>query len=75
MAAVLYAVHPDGGYFKLSGTGQLRSLVFDPEQKERIIRTYIEMASAKPVPRKPRHPPDEKKKDEKKDEEKKEPAK
>jgi hypothetical protein len=75
MAAVLYAVHPDGGYFKLSGTGQPRSLVFDPDQKERIIRTYIEMASAKPVPRKPRHPPDEKKKDEKKGEEKKEPAK
>jgi hypothetical protein len=75
MAAVLYAVHPDGGYFKLSGTGQPRSLVFDPDQKERIIRTYIEMASAKPVPRKPRHPPDEKKDEKKEEEKKKDPAK
>jgi len=56
MAAVLYAVHPNDGYFKLSGSGNIRSLVLGPEQKERIIRTYIEMASAKPVSRKPRHP-------------------
>ncbi len=73
MAAVLYAVRPNDGYFKLSGSGPLRSLVLDPEQKERIIRAYIELASAKPVPRKPPHRPDEKKddkKDEKKDEKK-----
>jgi hypothetical protein len=52
-------------------------LVLDPEQKERIIRTYTEMASAKPVPRKPRRPPDEKDKDKDKKEEdkKKEPPK
>ena len=73
MAAMLYAVHPNDGYFKLSGTGNRRDLILDPEQKERIIRTYIEMASAKPVPRKPRHPPDDKK-DEKKEEEKKKDA-
>ena len=69
MAAMLYAVHPNDGYFKLSGSGNVRALMLDPGQKERIIRTYIEISSAKPVPRKPRHPPD--KKDEKKDEEKK----
>ena len=74
MAAMLYAVHPNDGYFKLSGSGNTRSLMLDPDQKERIIRTYIEMASAKPVPRKSRRPPDDKKdekKDEKKEEEKK----
>jgi hypothetical protein len=79
MAAMLYAVHPGDGYFKLSGSAQRGSLVFDPEQKERIIKAYIEMASAKPVARKPRRPPDDKdkdkdKKDEKKDEKKQDAA-
>lgn len=68
MAAMLYAVHPDDGYFKLSGSGNQRELVLDPAQKDRIIKTYIEMASAKPVPRKPRRP--EVKKDEKKEDKK-----
>jgi len=76
MAAMLYAVHPEDGYFKLSGTANPRALVLDPEQKERIIRTYIEMASARPVPRKPRHPPVDKDKDKnKKDDKPKEAAK
>ena len=69
MAAMLYAVHPEDGYFKLSDNGTPRNLILDPGQKERILRTYIEMASAKPVARKPRHPADEKK-DEKKEEKK-----
>ena len=51
MAAMLYAAHPNDGYFKPSGSG-------------------VEMASAKPVPRKPRRPPDDKK-----DEKKQDPAK
>lgn len=51
MAAMLYAVHPNDGYFRLSD-GKPASLILDPDQKERILRTYIEMASAKPVPRK-----------------------
>jgi hypothetical protein len=67
MAAMLYAVHPNDGYFKLSGSGNRSNLVLDPEQKERILRTYTEMASAKPVPRKPRRPPDDKKDDKKND--------
>jgi hypothetical protein len=67
MAAMLYAVHPNDGYFKLSGSGNRRELVLDPEQKERIIRTYTEMASAKPVPRKPRRPQDDKKDEKKND--------
>ncbi len=76
MAAMLYAVRPKEGYFQLSEaqSGQPRRLIFDPAQKERIIKLYIEMATAKPVPRKPRRPPDdkktEKKADEKKDEKK-----
>jgi len=78
MAAMLYAVHPNDGYFKLSGSGNRRELIFDPEQKDRILRTYIEMASAKPVARKPRHPvndkKDEKKDDKKEEEKKKDPA-
>jgi hypothetical protein len=77
MAAMLYAVHPSDGYFTLSGSGNIRSLLLDPAQKERIIRTYIELASAKPVPRKPPHRPDQDKKDDEKkdDEKKKDPAK
>jgi len=63
MAALLFAVHPDAGYFKLSGSGNRRELVLDPQQKERVIRAYVEMASAKPVPHQPRHSADEKKKE------------
>ena len=69
MAAALYAVRPNEGYFKLSGPGTVQVhddgrtsftasdqgrhqyLVNLPEQKERILRAYVELASAKPVPR------------------------
>ncbi|MGA2133807.1 MAG: hypothetical protein ABSH50_16050 [Bryobacteraceae bacterium] len=71
IAAVLYAARPKETYFKVVDG----KLTFDPEQKDRIIRAYVELASAKPVPRKPRRPPDDKKKDEKKDPEKKPDAK
>jgi inosine-uridine nucleoside N-ribohydrolase len=72
MAAVLYAVRPQEGYFKLSSPGTIgvlddggakftpspdgkhRYLILDPAQKERILKTYTEIASAKPVPRQPR---------------------
>jgi inosine-uridine nucleoside N-ribohydrolase len=72
MTAVLYAVRPQEGYFKLSGTGTIgvlddgrtkftpspegkhRYLILDPAQKERIVKTYTEIASAKPVQRQPR---------------------
>src|SRR4029077_13223477 len=65
MAAVLYAVRPQEGYFKLSSHGTLsvldgastkfappregkpRILMLDPAQKERIVKTYTEIASAK----------------------------
>jgi len=68
MAAVLYAVRPDG-YCKLSAPGTIavledgrtrftqvpdgrhRYLSIDPEQKEKVLRTYTELASARPVPR------------------------
>jgi inosine-uridine nucleoside N-ribohydrolase len=42
--------------FTPSPGGRHRYLILDPEQKERIIKTYIELASAKPVPRQPRFP-------------------
>ena len=72
MAAVLYAVRPQEGYFKLSSPGTIgvledgrtkftpspegkhRYLIPDPAQRERIIKTYTEIASAKPVQRVPR---------------------
>lgn len=72
MTAVLYAVKPEDGYFRLSepGTvtvqddgrtkftpsaqGRHRYLILDPAQRERILKTYVELASAKPVPRVPR---------------------
>ncbi len=72
MAAVLYAVRPKEGYFKLSGPGGIavlddgrtkftpsaegkhQQVIFDPAQKDRILKTYTEVASAKPVPRQPR---------------------
>lgn len=78
MAAMLYAVHPDG-YFKLSDPGTIgvledgrtkftpsaegkhRYLVIDPAQKEKIIQTYVEMASAKPTARPQRFRPPQKK--------------
>ncbi|MGH9962227.1 MAG: nucleoside hydrolase, partial [Pyrinomonadaceae bacterium] len=68
MSAVLHAVRPDAGYFKLSDPGTIsvlddgrtkfttstvgkhRYLILDPAQKERIIQTFTEVASAKPVP-------------------------
>jgi inosine-uridine nucleoside N-ribohydrolase len=37
--------------FTASESGRHRYLIFDPEQKDRIVKTYIELASAKPVER------------------------
>jgi hypothetical protein len=72
MGAVLYAVRPQEGYFKLSDPGVIavlddgrcrfhaaaagkhRYLILDTAQKERIIGVYTELASAKPVERRPR---------------------
>jgi hypothetical protein len=69
MAAVLQAVRPQEGFFKLSPPGTIilqddgrttftpaaegkhRYLILDSTQKEKIIKTYTEIASAKPVPR------------------------
>lgn len=50
MAAMLYAIQPDAGYFKVS-EGKPKRLLVDPARKEEVIQTYVEMASAKPVPR------------------------
>ena len=50
MAAVLYAVRPQEKYFQV----QDRRLLLDPSQKDRIVKAYAELVSAKPVPRRPR---------------------
>ena len=36
--------------FAASPKGKDRYLIYDPAQKEKIIKTYVELASAKPVP-------------------------
>ena len=65
--AALYAGRPKEGYFKVAG----QKLVYDPEQKEKIVHDVVELASAKPVIRL-RFRPDamDEKKDEQKDEQK-----
>ena len=40
--------------FTPSSEGKHRYLILDAGQKERIVKTYTEIASAKPVPRQPR---------------------
>jgi hypothetical protein len=75
LAAVLHAIRPQEGYFKISEAGTIsiaddgrtrltpgsegrhRHLIFDPAQKERIVKAYTEIASAKPVPRVRFRPP------------------
>ena len=42
--------------FTPSANGKHRYLIFDPSQKERIVKTYTEIASAKPVERPQRIP-------------------
>jgi len=70
LAAVLYAAKPEGfftlssaGTFTLSGENTLafkpgpgthHLLQLDPAQKERVLETYLALASAKPVVRPPR---------------------
>lgn len=69
LAATLYAVHPDDGYFTLSDPGTItvlddgrtqftpgangrhRYLIADPTQKDRVVKVYEAMVSAKPAPR------------------------
>jgi hypothetical protein len=69
LAAMLFAVHPDDDYFKLSEPGTIsvqddgrttfapaangkhHYLVVDPAQKDRVIKMYRDMTSAKPAPR------------------------
>jgi hypothetical protein len=75
MAAALYAVHPDKGYFGLSdagsitvgedgrmrftpGAGKVRALTADAAQKDKILATLVEVASAKiPAPQQRFRPP------------------
>jgi hypothetical protein len=42
--------------FTPSPEGKHRYFILVPAQKERIIRTFVEIASAKPVPKQPRFP-------------------
>jgi hypothetical protein len=58
MAAILYGVRPKETYFKLSEpTKNVRYLIPDPTQTEALQTVYIQLASAKPVPRAFRRPP------------------
>lgn len=43
--------------FTAAATGKHRYLILDPAQKDQVLQTYIELASAKPVPRAPRRRP------------------
>lgn len=55
LAAVLYAVRSEDKAFKLSpAVGKIRELSVDPAEKERLLAAYVELATAKPVPRQPR---------------------
>jgi hypothetical protein len=67
MAASLYAVRPQEGYFKVSepgtitvrddgktsfaasGQGKHHVLTVDPDKKDKVIQTFVELAAAKPV--------------------------
>lgn len=54
MAAVLYAVHPEDNFFRLSDAGaqgKQRQLAANPENITRVIQTCRETVSAKPEPR------------------------
>lgn len=56
--------------FTASDSGKHRYIIYDPEQKDRIVKVYTEVASVKPVPRFPRfRPQDQQKKEEPKKEE------
>jgi hypothetical protein len=58
LAAVLYAVRPADKAFALSEpVGKIRQLMLEPAEKERLLSVYIELATAKPVPRLPRFRP------------------
>ena len=49
------SVNDDGRtVFTPSAGGTHRYLIADPAQHERVLKTYVEIASAKPVPRAPR---------------------
>lgn len=51
-------VRDDGAVtFTAGANGKHRYITVDPSQKDRIIKTYIELASAKPVVRQPRRRP------------------
>lgn len=50
-----FSVADDGRTkFTASAEGRHRYLIVDPEQNERVLRAYVELASAKPVERRPR---------------------
>lgn len=55
LAAVLYAVRSTDKAFALSEpVGNTRQLMLEPAEKERLLASYIELATAKPVVRQPR---------------------
>ncbi|MBI2689446.1 MAG: hypothetical protein HYX27_24325 [Acidobacteria bacterium] len=58
LAAVLYAVRPAEKAFALSEpVGKIRQLMIEPAERGRLLQVYVELATAKPVPRIPRFRP------------------
>ena len=61
-AAGTISVLDDGRtQFTPTADGKHRYLIFDPDQKDRILQAYVELASTKQVPRAPRFRPPQKK--------------
>jgi hypothetical protein len=60
--------------FTASAQGTHYSLTLNPEKQEKVVQTFVELASAKPVlPQRFRPPVADDKKDEKKDDKKPDP--
>ncbi len=54
----MITVQPDGkAAFAASPQGKHQQLIFDPDQKEKVLKAYVELASAKPVVRQRFKPP------------------
>lgn len=56
IAAAHFAVHPESGYFQLSGEGNVKTLRPNPDKAPEAVAKFLEVATAKPVPPQQRRP-------------------
>jgi len=56
LAAMLYAIRPDDGYFGVAKKDKRSNLIFIPEKRDAVVQKFSEMVSAKPVFPNPRRP-------------------